>query len=535
MPSTANFRNSKSVDKHHSVCMERIKVYSDLGAVEEDNKPALVHPLLAVAKEGRKVRLCLDLSRNCNDYIRKRSFRLLSLREAVLLSHPGCFYGKMDLSACFLSFPLHPDASKLMGFSLGGKTYRFSGVPFGLSSAPRVVSLLLDVVSAVLLDRGVEHVRYLDDFLFVGPSASQVSANMRTAALVLQEFGLVNNLSKCEGPARSIEFLGIQIDSSSCTLSVPKHKLQTLASKLEDVLGRRSVSAQRLRSVLGYLSHLSMVLPAARPFLRGLIDEVSCRRSWLKGSRRISKTLREDLLFWLRHAKSWNGTQRWRAESEPVVLASDASTSGFGWVLERAPQSVCDRLPAFMSPGHAVAGYWDRDLRVLQSSSSNIGWGELFVPLAAVRRMGPALSNSHIVFAIDNAGDVEVINRRRTSSPRMRTLLRELCTLSLQYNFAFTAIHRPGARNILPDILSRVELHCHDFRISSISNKVLEKIAEDEVSKRTAPDPKSFAFGSFFLLDPVSKSVTSTPLLFPLGISVLSSSSASLKKRTAGA
>ena len=106
--------------------------------------------------------------------------------------------------------------------------------------------------------------------------------------------------------------------------------------------------------------------------------------------------------------------------------------------------------------------------------------------------------------------------------------------LSLRYNFAFTAIHRPGARNILPDILSRIELHCHDFRISSITSKVLEKIAEDEV-KRTAPEPKSFAFGSFFLLEPVSKSVTSTPLLFPLNISVLSSSSASLhvRKRTA--
>jgi hypothetical protein len=187
-----------------------------------------------------------------------------------------------------------------------------------------------------------------------------------------------------------------------------------------------------------------------------------------------------------------------------------------------------------MGPGHAVAGYWDGDLRELQSSSSNIGWGELFVPLAAVRRMGPALKNSHIVFAIDNAGDVEVINRRRTSSPRMRTLLRELCGLSLQYNFAFTAIHRPGARNILPDILSRTELHCHDFRLSSISNKVLKKIAEDESSKRTSPEPKSFAFGSFFLLDPVSKSVASSPVLFPLGISVLSSSSASLQKRTAG-
>jgi hypothetical protein len=193
------------------------------------------------------------------------------------------------------------------------------------------------------------------------------------------------------------------------------------------------------------------------------------------------------------------------------------------------------RLPQFMQPGYAVAGYWDGDLQKTQSSSENIGWGELFAPVAALRRMGPSLQGSHMVFAVDNAGVVEVINRRKTSSPRMRALLRELCKLSLAYNFAFTAIHRPGALNILPDVLSRPELHQHDLRVSNICKTVLKEVAMDRKPKRTAPGPKPFSFGSFFLLDPVSKSAASTPVLFPLGVSVLSSSSASLAKRIAGA
>lgn len=543
LPKCISYDNANSVSKHQSLCAERIKVYADLGAVVRDNHPRLTHPLLAVEREGRKVRLCLDLSRNFNDLVKKRSFKLLSLREAVLLSKPGSYYGKMDLSACFLSFPLAHNYSKLMGFCLGGESYRFTGVPFGLSSAPRVVSLLLDVVSATLVDRGVEHVRYLDDFLFVGPSAAQVLANMRVAAATLHEFGLVNNLAKLEGPAQSLEFLGIRIDSILRTLSVPDRKLKAIMPKLKDLLSRRCVSVKKLRSILGHLSHLSMVLPAARPFLRGLIDAVHYRQQEsqhrplrrARRHRRLSGALREDLAFWLHHVRGWNGSQSWRAESDPVVLASDASTTGFGWVLEKAPKFTCDRLPSFMQPGHAVAGYWGEDLREIQSLSNNIGWGELFAPVAAARRMGPALRDSHVVFVVDNAGDVEVINRRRTNCPRMRTLLRDLCKLSLRYNFAFTAIHRPGARNILPDVLSRPSIHQHDLRVPSVCDKVIKEVIKDSIPKTSAPEPKPFAFGSFFLLDPISKSAASIPLMFPLGVCVLSSSSASLAERTAGA
>ena len=95
---------------------------------------------------------------------------------------------------------------------------------------------------------------------------------MRVAAATLHEFGLVNNLAKLEGPAQSLEFLGIRIDSILRTLSVPDRKLKAIMPKLKDLLSRRCVSVKKLRSILGHLSHLSMVLPAARPFLRGLID-----------------------------------------------------------------------------------------------------------------------------------------------------------------------------------------------------------------------------------------------------------------------
>ena len=526
-PLPVAYPNSKSVDKHFSVCKERLKVYQDLGAVALCGKPSLVHPLLAIEKEGRKVRLCLDLSRNLNEKIVKRRFKLQSLREAVLLSTPGCYYAKMDLSACFLSFPLSPASADMCGFSFGGKNFKFTGVPFGLSSAPRIVSLLLDVVSSVLIDKGVVHVRYLDDFLFIGSSAGQVRAAMCVAAKVFKDFGIVNNLEKCEGPLQRLEFLGILIDSLAQNLSVPEHKLRALRAALADVLSARSVSSRRLHSILGTLSHLSMVLPAARPFLRGVIDDLRYRDvNNLRGPRRLSAATREEMSFWLNHVSKWNGSQKWVSSSAPVVMASDASTEGFGWVMESAPPAVISRLPPGLRPGCAFAGSWATEVRDLQSSSKHIAWGELFSPVRAVQLMGSALSGAHVVFVLDNKTDVDIINRRKTRSPRLLALLRELCVASLKFGFSFTAIHRPGALNILPDVLSRPISYAIGS-LDLVRQAVISSIARGDIPKSTAKPPKHFSYGAFFLMDFVSTVAASSPLLFPLSLSFCDSSTVS--------
>ena len=78
----------------------------------------LVQPLHVVTKEGKKPRLVLDLSRNLNDLIEKETFKTMMFQDAVDASSPGCFYGKTDLSDCFLSFPVHERSRRLLAFQL---------------------------------------------------------------------------------------------------------------------------------------------------------------------------------------------------------------------------------------------------------------------------------------------------------------------------------------------------------------------------------------------------------------------------------
>ena len=108
--------------------------------------PHLVQPLHVIIKDGKKPRLVIDLSRNLNHLLPHESFHYASVQDAVRLSTPGCFYSKLDISNCFLSFPLHPSTYKYFVFQFDGQYYQFVRLPFGLSIAPRICTLLLAVI-----------------------------------------------------------------------------------------------------------------------------------------------------------------------------------------------------------------------------------------------------------------------------------------------------------------------------------------------------------------------------------------------------
>ena len=283
--------------------------------------------------------------------------------------------------------------------------------------------------------------------------------------------------------------------------------------------------------------------------MRAVID-LSSGPSRKGRPRRLPLGFRDEIRFWQSHLRLWNRTQKWAATSEPVVFASDASTEGFGWVIESAPPAVA-ALDS-MSPGSAVAGVWAGPDAPRQFSHTAIGYGELFAPVAAVLSAGAALKDTHVVFIMDNASDVAIINRRSTKAPRLLGLLKVLASASLLHNFSFTAVHRSGSENILPDVLSRpskhgfvldpesVNLKCLDeFEVlrsqplapssSSVSSSPVNPV---EVTPACLSPPHSPAFGAFFRSDFISSCASSSPLLSANSVSFCSSASLRSKFKT---
>jgi hypothetical protein len=468
-PTLTSYDNTTTVRQHEAVVRQRLREYMDFGAVVEfpsstDLSDLRIQPLHVIIKEGKKPRLVIDLSRNLNDHLRCDYFHYSSVDDAVEASHKGCWYGKLDLSNCFLSFPLHPSVRRYFCFRFDGRLYQFTHMPFGLNTAPRVCTQLLSVVNFALARAGIRDIRYLDDFFLIGNSYSSMQRDLSLAQSIISQFGLIVNPDKTEGPSQRLSFLGIQLDSVNQTLSCTPARVAELTSLLRSLRRERVITRRHAESLIGKLSFAAQVLPGARPFMRRMLDTVrACRSRRPSHPLHIDPGFRADVHFWLRHFDSWNGRQHWRSSREsPFVFASDASLDGFGFYLESTPaaRSVDSAAwPRHLRIGAGFSGTYSPTHAHLHESHTQIAWLELMAVVACMITYAPRLTGQSILFYVDNLSDVHIINRQATRSKRLAPLLRRLYSLALQYNLSIRAVHRPGVDNTLADFLSRPALH----------------------------------------------------------------------------
>jgi hypothetical protein len=513
-PQPIHFANTTTVDENFDEVQARIAEYISIGAVRvvqlsesasnssSSAAPSMVQPLHVIMKPNKKPRLVIDLSRNLNDLIPHREFHYTSIQDAVKLSYPGCWYSKLDISNCFLSFPLHENSLQYFVFLFDGVYYQFVRLPFGLTSAPRICTILLSVVQFVLeRHHGLTLVRYLDDFLLISMSAELASQHLSTAIRVLQQFGLVVNASKTEGPATCIQFLGVNINSVTLTLSISAERIAQMNELLMLHISTPSSTAVRVVDILsfiGKLNFVSQILVSARPFMRRLLNAVTGKRH--RARCRIPPEFRLDCAVWLQRMEQWNGRISWSIHTQkPFVIISDASISGFGFYLHSFPSNTpLDRVPAALRPGSAISGTWHSSMSHLLSHRS-IAHLELFSVLFALTLLSPALHHQSVLILTDNSSNVPVINKQRTSSPAIIGLLRALAELSSTHVFACSARHISGESNVLADFLSRPALHMNQhvsqWRSYEFSHSFpLSRVALVCSSSLLLPDPTPLHF-----------------------------------------
>ena len=275
-PSAVAYDNTPTVLQHASAVRTRLREYMDFGAVVKlptdahiTDDSLRIQPLHVIIKPGKKPRLVIDLSRNLNDHLEYEYFNYSCVDDAVEASHPGCWYGKLDLSNCFLSFPLHPSVRKYFCFRFESELYQFTHMPFGLSTAPRVCTQLLSVVNFALSELGVRDVRYLDDFFLIAASEEDMARHLLLAQSAIRQFGLVVNPDKTEGPAQSLSFLGVQLDSVAQTVSCTPARVEELTALLRSLLRQRVITRGHAASLIGKLSFAAQVLHGA-----GQLDKI---------------------------------------------------------------------------------------------------------------------------------------------------------------------------------------------------------------------------------------------------------------------
>ncbi|KAM9954861.1 hypothetical protein ACTFIW_000964 [Dictyostelium discoideum] len=119
--------------------------------------------VFTVPKPGTTLnRPVLDLKR-LNTYINNQSFKMEGIKNLPSMVKQGYYMVKLDIKKAYLHVLVDPQYRDLFRFVWKGSHYRWKTMPFGLSTAPRIFTMLLRPVLRMFRDINVSVIAYLDD------------------------------------------------------------------------------------------------------------------------------------------------------------------------------------------------------------------------------------------------------------------------------------------------------------------------------------------------------------------------------------
>ena len=408
-------------------------------------------PLGAVPKKDGSYRLILDLSspRGCsvNEGISREQYsvRYSSFDDAVDMVRqlgPSSYMAKLDIKHAFRLCPVRSSQWGLLGYCWQGQFFLDTRLPFGSRSSPFLFNNFADLLLWILVAVGgiTYIVHYLDDFFLCAPSAGECQVHMDTVVSLFTELGVPLAEDKSVGPATSVCYLVIEIDSKAQVVRLPADKFTELLAALHLWRRKKKCTKRELLSLIGSLSFASKVVKPGRMFLRRLIN-LSTTVSDLNHHISLNAESRADINWWCDFLPSWNGVCYIQADpisSVSISLFTDASGLGLG----------------------AVYGtYWLSVPWPEPYKSFHINILELFAIVAAVVTWGHEWRDQQILFFTDNSAITHVWRTGTSVDRIIMKLVRYLFLFSARLNLNILMQHIPGHTNLSADALSRLQVH----------------------------------------------------------------------------
>ena len=360
---------------------------------------------------------------------------------ALLIHHLGqhALMAKIDIRNAYRLIPVHPDDRQCLGVSWHGQVFVDCQLPFGLASSPAIFSAVAEALEWILRSRGVRCImHYLDNFLLLGaPGTDECEQALRMTLSTCAELGVPLALDKIEGPATQLDFLGINLNSSSMSVSLPLRKISDLHHLLLHWSRQRSVrDVHQFQSLIGHLVLATQVVPLGKAFLNRLFPMAQDLRPGQ--ARRLNAETRADILWWLSFCQRWSGisTQQFLLLRDPDRhLFTDASGSwGCG---------------AWVSPNWFHLS-WEGFTQL-----HSIALKELFPIILACAVWGRQWQGQYILCHSDNVAAVSQVNHLHARDPLAAHFLRCLAFFQALFDFRIRAVHISGQLNRGADDLSR--------------------------------------------------------------------------------
>lgn len=368
-----------------------------------------------------------------------------AVTELVKHEGQGSYLVKVDIKSAFRLLPISPEDFSLLGMHFAGKYFVDKCLPFGLSVSCALFESFSRFLEWCLRKTADSEqiIHYLDDFCGCARSKENATLLLATILSTFAELGVPVATEKVEGPATTIKYLGLEVNTTTMQVRIPADKLSDLKQLISAFLDKhnKKVSLREMQSLIGKLAFACRAVVPGRAFCRRLIDStIGVRQPHHKI--RISAAIREDLLVWDHFLDCFNGTtiileDQWQDNSMLNLYTDAAGGLGFG---------------AFFQ-GHWTYGVWPW----LEQTKADITFLELVPIVVSLHLWGSLFSNKKIMFHCDNEAVVAIINKQTTRSKPVMHLVRLLVSVCLSHNILFKAKHIPGCHNNIADALSRLQ------------------------------------------------------------------------------
>ena len=410
------------------------------------HQPLICSPLQTVRKRGsNQRRVVMDLSYppqlSVNSGITASSYlnepyklRLPSINrlcQFILHHGRGCLVYKKDLRRAYRQLPIDPKDCHLLGFTFNGRLYFDTRCPFGLRTSAMICQRTTSAVIYIFTQHGYTAYVYLDDFYGAERPDRAFDAFHQLHSL-FDRLGLQASPEKDCPPATTMTCLGIEVDTNTFCLRVPRDRLGDLLLELTHWKARTSYRLKELQSLLGKLSFVTACVKSGRIFMSRLLNNLrafpSSRRTAV-----VSHDMKLDIDWWLTFLPLFNGVSFIKSEVwsfDDFHFSTDACLSGGGATCQ-------DQCFSVVFPPN-----------ILQEAT-HITALELFVVVVAIRAWAPLLPHHRFIVSCDNEAAATVINSGITRDPFMQRCLRQLWFTASLHDFEVRASFVPGDHNFL--------------------------------------------------------------------------------------
>ena len=342
----------------------------------------------------------------------------------------GCHLYKVDISRAFRHINMDPTDYNKLGLTWDG-FYFDSCLPFGFKHGSKIFQRVGDAIRYIMARSNHHIINYIDDLIGFGlPSSIQESYGYLCS--LLTELGLTINEKKLVSPSTVVTCLGVQIDTTKGTISVPPEKLNKIIEMCLAWSYKTTVTKRQLQSLLGSLLHITKCVRTARVFLNRMLQTL--RNAKDLTNIKLDDQFYRDLNWFQTFLPHFNGVCLYHHPPLKNIIQIDASLQGLG-------------------------GRWGDLVYKLSIPLGMDGLGivqlEMLNIYLALRVWAPQWKGKNVKIECDNQAVVSVIKQGKTRDIVLAAYARNISMLSSLFDIELTLIHLPGVANTVADLLSR--------------------------------------------------------------------------------